>query len=212
MAFAVAGLKMAGVRIKNPASVAKTHRFFNDLERLRAPDPLASRSCATSSVVMALAVAKFYDGERANGSRKGKAMQLDPQRRQYWIRSEWRVKAFHAGTPRHARASTLISPWQGRREWAGVETEIPPGRRDSGQVYMLRLLAGGAWSIFFGGGWVVATSRQAAVARERRRLRDDLATIPCRSTSPAAARIVTPPPSGSPTTRRQRPRHCGRWR
>ncbi len=36
MAFAVAGLKMAGVRIKNPGCVAKTYpEFFDDLERLR---------------------------------------------------------------------------------------------------------------------------------------------------------------------------------
>jgi 3-phosphoshikimate 1-carboxyvinyltransferase len=36
MAFAVAGLKMAGVRIKNPGCVAKTYpEFFTDLERLR---------------------------------------------------------------------------------------------------------------------------------------------------------------------------------
>jgi 3-phosphoshikimate 1-carboxyvinyltransferase len=36
MAFAVAGLKMAGVCIKNPGCVAKTYpEFFDDLERLR---------------------------------------------------------------------------------------------------------------------------------------------------------------------------------
>lgn len=36
MAFAVAGLKLAGVRIKNPGCVAKTYpEFFTDLERLR---------------------------------------------------------------------------------------------------------------------------------------------------------------------------------
>jgi 3-phosphoshikimate 1-carboxyvinyltransferase len=36
MAFAVAGLKMAGVRIKNPGCVAKTYpEFFTDLEQLR---------------------------------------------------------------------------------------------------------------------------------------------------------------------------------
>ena len=36
MAFAVVGLKMAGVRIRNPGCVAKTYpEFFGDLERLR---------------------------------------------------------------------------------------------------------------------------------------------------------------------------------
>jgi 3-phosphoshikimate 1-carboxyvinyltransferase len=36
MAFAVVGLKMAGVRIKNPGCVAKTYpEFFDDLEKLR---------------------------------------------------------------------------------------------------------------------------------------------------------------------------------
>jgi 3-phosphoshikimate 1-carboxyvinyltransferase len=36
MAFAVAGLKTAGVRIRNPGCVAKTYpEFFDDLERLR---------------------------------------------------------------------------------------------------------------------------------------------------------------------------------